>query len=140
VAADLCFGIGGKSWISKIPVIKTYAVLAFIGIVFYLSHDPVFETRAFQILPFLLAVMVGLKFLLAQWAFRSSLKKHLLARSSINNYLIIWSILALAFIVPIVLLFHREKWIVSVSLGIILLLPLARIGFSPLAVSFGRHR
>jgi len=55
------------------------------------------------------------------------------------TYLIVWGILAATFLTSAVFLFHQESWILSLCLGILLLLPLARIGFSPIALSFGRH-
>jgi hypothetical protein len=56
------------------------------------------------------------------------------------KYLAIWLALAASLLVPTVLSFQHEPWILSLALGIILLLPLARIGFSPLALALGRHR
>lgn len=138
-AADLCFGFAGKSWITNAPILKNLAFLALLGVLFYLGHDSQFDRTLFRILPLLLAFPLVLKFVLALWAFRASLQKRLLARSAVMSYLIVWGILAIAFLTPALLLFHHEKWIVSFCLGIVLFLPLARIGFSPIALSFGRH-
>ena len=140
VAADLCFGLCGKSWVSAVPGLKIYGIMALFGLVCYLAHEPGFEKKLFQFLPFLLTLLVMLKFALAQWAFRASLKKQLLTRAAMLKYLIVWTALAVAFLVPTVVMLHRESWILPLALGIILILPLARIGFSPIALSLGRHR
>ncbi len=138
-AADLCFGSVGKSWIANGPILKYLAFGTLLGVVFYLSRDPQFDRTLFRILPMLLALPLVLKFILALWAFRTSLRKKLLASSAVITYLVVWAILALVFLIPALVLFHQERWIVSLCLGILLLLPLARIGFSPIALSYARH-
>jgi len=138
-AADLCFGSVGKSWIANAPILKYLAFIAVVGVVFYFAHDPQFDSRLFRILPMLLALPLVLKFVLALWAFHTSLQKKLLARSAVMTYFIVWGILGIVFITPSLVLFHQEQWIVSLCLGILLLLPLARIGLAPIALSRGRH-
>ena len=140
IAADLCYGLCGKSWLNSVPALKIYGLMALFGLVAYLAHDPRFERRLFRLLPLLLTFLVLFKFALAHWAFRISLKRQLLTRAAMFKYLLIWTTLAVAFLVPTVVMFHRESWTISLALGIILLLPLARIGFSPIALSLGRHR
>jgi len=137
--ADLCFGPARKSWLANAPILKYLALVALFCVLFYLGHDPQFDRTLFRILPLLLALPLVLKFVLALWAFRTSLRKKLLSRSSAITYLIVWGILAATFLTSAVFLFHQERWILSLCLGILLLLPLARIGFCPIALSFGRH-
>jgi hypothetical protein len=140
VAADLCFGFAGKSWVAGVAVFKIYGLMALGGVLVYLAHDSKFEQTLFRFLPVVLASLVGLKFFLAQWAFRISLKRQLLTRAAMIGYLAAWTLLAVAFLVPTVVMYHRQSWILSLALGIILLLPLARIGFCPIALNLGRHR
>jgi hypothetical protein len=139
-AADLCFPLCGKSWVAGLPALKIYVLLALFELLSYLAHDPQFERQFFRLLPFLLAVLVMLKLALAQWAFRLSLKRQLLSRAAMLKYLIVWTTLAVAFLVPTLVLFHSERWNSSLALGILLMLPLARIGLCPIALSLGRHR
>jgi hypothetical protein len=139
-AADLSLGWTGKTWAAKAAVLKLYLVLALGFLLAWLARNPRFEGTLFELLPPLLAFLILLKLVLAQWAFRTSLKRHLLARPAMLKYLVAWIALATAFLLPTVLMFHYEKWILSLALGIILLLPLARIGFAPLALSRSRHR
>jgi hypothetical protein len=140
VAADLYFGWSRTAWSVRVAALKIYVVLALGFLVAYLARSPRFEATFFNTVPFLLAFLILLKLVLAQWAFRASLKRQLLARSTMLKYLAIWLALAAALLIPTVLSFHHEPWILSLALGIILLLPLARIGFSPLALALGRHR
>ena len=140
VAADLCYGLFGKSWVAGVLVIKPYCFLALFGLLSYLVHDPEFEKSLFQFLPFLLALLVLFKLALAQWAFRVSIKRQLLTRAAMLKYLLVWTALAVAFLVPTLVMYHRESWGLSLALGIVLMLPLARIGFSPIALTLGRHR
>ena len=140
IAADLCFGLRGKAWGSWVPGLKVYGLLGLAGLLSYLTNDPRFEQKLLQFLPFVLALLVMLKLFLAQWAFRISLKKNLLTLAMVLKFLVVWTALAAAFLVPAMVVYHRESWIASLALGIILMLPLARIGFSPIALDLGRHR
>ena len=140
VAADLWFGLCGKSRLAAVPAVKTYGVLALFGLLSWLLDNSRFERRLLQILPFLLGSLVLIKFALAQWAFRVSIRRELLSRASMWRYLLAWSVMAVALVLPTTMVFYRESWIVSATLGIILALPLARIAFSPIALSLGRHR
>ena len=99
-----------------------------------------FHETFFQMLPGLLACLVGLKFFLAQWTFRAALKQRLIARGTVVRYLCIWTLLAAGLLVPVAAVWHRESVVIPLCLGIILMLPLARIGFAPVALDRGRHR
>jgi len=140
IAADLWFGLCGQKQVAAVPGVKIYALLALYALLSYLMTDAGFERTLFQILPFALAGLLVCKLILARWAFRVSLQRQLLTRAALLQYLCFWSIFAVAFVVPAVLRFHRERWITSLVLGILLLLPLARIAFSPIALSLSRHR
>jgi hypothetical protein len=87
-------------------------------------------------LPFLLAA----KFLLAFLAFRVSLKCRLLAPSALAAYLVVWTLLAAGLLAALLILTRPPReLILPLSLGIVLLVPLARIGFCPIALSRNRH-
>jgi hypothetical protein len=140
VAADLCFGLTRKSWASKVPVLKFYATLALVGLIFWLGNDAALQRTLSRMLPFLLAFVVILKLFLAQWSFRVSISKRVLARSAVLKYVAIWTVLAAALLVPTAIVLRHESWMPSLSLGIILALPLARVGFCPTALAMERHR
>ena len=140
IPADLWLACTPKSWPAKIVVIKLYAGLALAWLLSYLGRDARFEDTLYHVLSVLFACLILLKLVLAQQAFRACLRKRLLAASAVLNYLLVWLALIAALLVPTLLLFHHEKWILSIALGIVLLVPLARNGFAPIALSFNRHR
>ena len=129
------------SWIHRI-----YATIIWIVIglgcawLFAVTHrNTIFRQTFFQILPGLLAFLVLLKFVLAQWAFRAALKKRLMARLTVTRYLGIWASLTVAVLAPVVFVYRQESGMIALYFGILLLVPLARIGFAPLALERGRH-
>jgi len=95
---------------------------------------------SWKVVAFDLAALVIGKFLLARRFFRICLKRGLLSRSTMLNYLGVWTALAAVFLIPAVAIFHWEKWVFSLALGIVLLLPLARIGLTLIVVNVSRHR
>ena len=105
-----------------------------------IHQNSVFRQIFFRFLPGLLLSLVVLKFLLAQWAFRVAFKRQLIARLTLIRYLCIWTSLAIVVLVPVIVVCREESGMIPLYLGIILLLPLARIGFAPLALDRGRHR
>jgi len=135
-------GVTRGTWIHRV-----YGTILWIVIglgcawLFAVTHpNTPFRQTFFQILPALLAFLVLLKFLLAQWAFRAAFKRQLIARLTLIRYLGIWAALAAVLLAPVVVVCHQEKGMIPLYLGIILMLPLARIGFAPLALDRGRHR
>ncbi|MGH7970863.1 MAG: hypothetical protein ACREIC_19250, partial [Limisphaerales bacterium] len=137
--ADLWLVLAGDSWVAKAPVLKIYAVMAVIGVISSLAGKPGFLDRLPASLPIFLALAVVLKGLLAQWAFRAALRRHLLTRSAILKYLALLTCLAGIFLFPTWAALHGETWLPSLDLGVILLLPMARIGCAPLVLSRARH-
>jgi hypothetical protein len=140
VAADLCFGFAGKSWVSKVMVLKTYVAGTAIVLFIFLSRDATIEKVLLAALPFFLGTMLIFKFTLAQIAFRRAVRRALVDRSLMVTYVSAWLLVASAFSVPTLALFHEFKWVISACLGILLALPLARIAFVPIAIGLGRHR
>lgn len=108
---------------------------------FAVTHpNTAFRQTFFHILPGLFALLVGLKFFLAQWAFRAAFKRQVIARPTLIRYLCIWAFLAVVVLAPVMIVCHQESGMLPLYLGIIFLLPLARIGFAPLALNRGRHQ
>ena len=130
------------TWIYRIygAIIFTVLGIGFAGW-FAVTHPYTsFHDTYFLVFPNFLAWLVGLKFFLAQWAFRAAYKKRLIARRAQVGYLGMWILLAALFLVPFAVVCHRSVGFIPFCLVIILLLPLARIGFAPLALDYGRHR
>ena len=97
-----------------------------------------------RVLPCLLACLVALKGLLAFVAFRIARKRRLLSRSELVGYLSVWGVIVAVLLVILAVMAwvipppHRGT-ILGWALGIVLLVPLARIGFCPIALAWNRH-
>jgi hypothetical protein len=139
VAANLCFGINHR-WLKLWPVLSPYGLLILYGLLVLYSGVPGFRRAISTALPFVLGALVVAKFWLARRVFRVCLRRGWLSRSAFFKYGCVWAALAAWFLVPTLIFMHREAEIVSIVLGIILLLPLARIGLAVLIVNLSRHR
>lgn len=130
------------TWIYRVYGTVIWAVLGLgFAWLFAVTHpNTPFRETFFHILPGLLVFLVVLKLFLAQWAFRVAFKNQLIARLTLIRYLCIWTLVAVVLLAPVVFVCHEESGVMPLCLGIILLLPLARIGFVPLALNCGRHR
>ena len=135
VAVNLWCGINHR-WLSKWPVLSPYVLLILYGLLVLCSGYPEFRLA----LPFVLGALVVAKFWLAGRVFRICLRRGWLSPSAMLKYLGIWVSLVVLFLVSAIAFFHREDALISVLLGIILLLPLARIGLAVLVLNLVRHR
>ncbi len=139
VAVSLGFVWSGHRNLESMPVLMMVAFWAAAIALSVLKRDETFWVPFLRLLPVLLASLVLLKFLLALVAFRISLKRGLLSGSSVAGYLAVWTLLAGAFLLLTAILFHGTEWMLPLSLGVVLLTPLARIGFCPIALDWSRH-
>ena len=86
------------------------------------------------------AALVAVKFLCAGQIYRTALKRRLLTRAAVRDYLIVWSLLVAALMATLLLLVKPDQTvIVPAGLGVILLVPLVRIGLAPLSLAWARH-
>ena len=139
IAVSLGFTWSGRPWLARMPVwLMLAACLGGMTVAMMASDDATWNSFKW-LAPGLLAGLLAVKFLLAFLAFRLSLKRGLLAPSAFVVYLAVWTLLAAALLVPATILFHGQPGFLSLSLGIILLTPLARIGFCPIALAWNRH-
>jgi hypothetical protein len=139
IAVNLCCTWSGKKWFNGVPTL--WFLAAYLGVfsLFILSRNSAFWDPFCRILPVLLACLIGVKFLLAFLAFRLSLQRRLLASSALVAYLIVWVLLAAVLLIPAAILFHDKPLFAPSAMGILLLTPLARIGFCPIALAWNRH-
>jgi len=135
-------GVTMGSWIHRFYGTIIWTVIGFgCAWLFAITHpNTPFRETFFRILPGLLGFLVVLKFFLALWAFRAAFKRQLIARLTLIRYLGIWASLAVVVLAPVIIICHQTSGMTPLYLGIILMLPLARIGFAPLALNRGRHR
>jgi hypothetical protein len=139
IAVNLCCTWSGKRWLANVPSLMLVVGYAGILTVSLLNENIAYWNAFVRYVPALLVGLVVVKFLTAFLAFRISLQRRLLAPSALAAYLAIWSLLVIAFLTVAILSHPPKEWIFSVSLAIVLLMPLARIGFCPIALSWNRH-
>jgi hypothetical protein len=88
----------------------------------------------------LAAGLLAVKFLLAYEAFRTVLRRRLLAPVTVAAYLAVWVLLVAALLATTLLLARpAADLMLPAALGVVLLVPLARIGLAPLALAWARH-
>ncbi len=141
-AIHLCFEFIGNRWASALPTLMVLAVVLGANALSILEQEHFrYSYILFQLIILLfLPILLAVKFLLAFLAFRVSLKRRLLAPSSLVGYLVVWSLLVAAALTTMVILSpHYVEFILANSMLIVLLAPLARIGFCPIALSHTRH-
>jgi hypothetical protein len=139
IAVNLCCTWSGKRWLNGVPTLLFLVAYLSVFLLSILSRNSVFWDPFRRVLPTLLACLIAVKFLLAFLAFRLSLRRRLLAPSALVGYLIVWLLLAASLLIPAAILFHGNPWFVTSAMGIVLLTPLARIGFCPITLSWNRH-
>jgi hypothetical protein len=140
IAANLCFMLPGSRWIATVPTLMFVAFAAAMIMFFTLEENGAYWHPLSRILPILLVCLVAVKFLLAFLSFGISLKRRLLAPDVVVNYLTVWILLVVALLATMVFLSRPPKELIfPFSLGVVLLVPLARIGFCPIMLARFRH-
>ena len=139
IAVNLGFVGSGNRRLAAIPVLMMVAVYAGVFALSILSRNSAYWNAFWRLVPGLLAGLIAVKFLLAFLAFRLSLKRGLLAPFAVVAYLAVWTPMVAALLVPAAVLLHDTEWLLPSSLGIVLLVPLDRIGFCPIALAWNRH-
>jgi hypothetical protein len=139
IAVNLCFVWSGKRRLMGMPVLLVVGIYASALTISILSQHQALWNSFCRLVPGVLAGLIVVKFLLAYLAFRVSVKRGLLAPSAIMSYLGVWTLLAIALLIPTAILLHGTTLALPYALGIILLVPLARIGFCPITLAWNRH-
>jgi hypothetical protein len=73
---------------------------------------------------------------------RLALKRRLMSQSAVVGYLLVWGLMVaslLTLLGVMVSIVPPQGTILGWALGIVLLVPLARIGFGPIALAWNRH-
>jgi hypothetical protein len=139
IAVNLCFTLSGNRRLAALPTLMLLGLWLGGIILSWLAVFYGYWDSFWRLVPGLLFCLIALKFLLAFLAFQVSLKRNLLSHSALRTYLVVWILLVAGLLIPTVILFHDQEWIVPLSLGIVLLMPLARIGFCPITLGWNRH-
>jgi hypothetical protein len=139
IAVNLCCTWSGKQRLYGVPTVMFIA--AYLGVFAFviLSRNSASWNSFMRIVPCVLVCLIAVKFLVAFLAFRVSLQRRLLAPPALAGYLIVWTLLAATLLIPAAILFHDKYWLPTLLMGIVLLIPLARIGLCPITLDWNRH-
>jgi hypothetical protein len=137
--AGLCFVLTGNRRIASVPVWLIFAYGTGLFMVIILEQNGVYWHAFLRLVPWLLVCLVAVKFLLAFVSFGASLKRRLISPDAVVNYLTVWAVLVVVLLATLAFTRPPREWIFPLSLGVVLLVPLARIGFCPLALARCRH-
>jgi hypothetical protein len=143
IAVNQCFARSGNRWLTCVPILAflaLYAITVMLSLALHSDYWVEILQRFVPFVPGLLACLVAVKLLLAFLAFRVCLKRRLFAPSEMAGYLAVWVVLV-ALLLAVVLILPRpsNELILPLSLGVVLIVPLARIAFSPIALAHSRH-
>jgi hypothetical protein len=142
-SVNLCFSRSGVRSLVDLPVLMFIAlipsVVTFVGLT---SNEVIWNAmlKLAPLTPTILACMVAVKLLLAFLGFRASLKRRFLTASAMLGYMVVWMLLVAALLMLVLHLPLPSKvWLLPVSLVVVLLVPLARISFCPIAIEHSRQ-
>jgi hypothetical protein len=138
MASQWCTVIS-RTWIATVPGIVAYVGLITWGIVIYLWRQPEYRSLVLQVVTVLMGALLVAKFGLAAWLLRNSVSRGRLARETAYRYVAIWLALAALLVVPVIYQWHDAPWSLALTMGLILSVPLARVGLAPLMFSRVRH-
>ena len=137
---NLCFVLIGNRWANQAPVLLLMPGFFGFVAVFILFQNGFQFDWLWNHFSELVAGLLALKFLLAFQGFHAALKRRLLAPSTVVGYLVVWILLVAAFLATLRLLISPDPaQVLPASLVIVLFVPLARIGFAPLALAWTRR-
>jgi hypothetical protein len=143
IPVSLGFVLSGNRRLVQLPGGNIVAIYLGGMTLAVMAQDEALWISFCRLLPALLAALVALKFLLAFLAFRISVKRRLLSRSALVGYLWGWFLLVAGLLLLLSVMVTvsppDQAAILPLALGIVLLVPLARIGFCPIALSWNRH-
>ena len=137
---NLCFALPGVKRIANVPAFLICPVIM-LGIgLHWLSQNDIYWSLFLQFLPALLLFLTLIKFAFASYAFGASVKRRLLDRQAVANYLLIWAgLVAVLDGAALTVIHPAGQWLFSLFLGAVLLAPLGRIGLAPMALARFRH-
>ena len=139
---SLYIGLSGREWIVKSSVLLTLSFLTALGpLAQWIIGNRDVELAIWNALPWIPAVLVGLKMSAAIWVATRLYRSRLLSDHTLVTGAACWLVVVLA-------LYSLLAWLVSTPhiphyfllLIAILQIPLARLSAAPLALAWNRHR
>jgi hypothetical protein len=142
MVANLCLALAGRTWVAVTAV--TVSLVLLMGLVLagiLLSQHPATWGPLRRLAWWLAPAAVALKLLLAGSAVRALLRRRLVTPRALAGWLAVW-------LLAVVALCGAFGWLLPPELAgwagcafaAVLLVPLARLALSPLALEWNRHR
>lgn len=139
---SLFIGMSGRAWLVKASVFVTLSLLTLIvPTVLWVLRNGEAISALWNALPWILAVLVGVKISAAAWIALRLRDRRLASDRTLVLGALCWAVAVLALYGLLVwllptLIFHTYLLVLVAILGI----PLARLAAAPLALSWNRHR
>ena len=114
-----------------------------LGVLFFTSNNGGAYRRLvyFPLLPWLIAFAVTTKFTVAACAFGNSLRRGLVSLRFVVGYVFFWLLATATLLAGVVMAVPYEGWKQHLFMfALVLAVPLARIGVSPILLSWNRHQ
>jgi hypothetical protein len=142
LVVNLYIGLTGRPWVGWVGVSIGAALLfalPFVGQ--WVSRHPQSHETLRRLLPWLVGAAAALKGLVAGWALRALYRRRLVAPSALAGLLAAW-VLAVASLFAVLAWLLPRAWVspADIALGVVLVVPLARLAVAPLALEWNRHR
>jgi hypothetical protein len=142
LVVNLYVCLTGRPWVAGVGVSIGAALLfalPFVGQ--WVSRHPESPETLRRLLPWLAGAAVALKGCLAGWALRALYRRRLVAPSALAGLLAAW-LLAVASLFAVLAWLLPRAWVspADIALGVVLVVPLARLALAPLALEWNRHR
>jgi hypothetical protein len=139
---NLLIGMAGREWVHRVFIFigVVFAISFLIAAMWFLIH-PEYHERIRVVGPWLMAAAVALKLLTAALAIRALRRRRLVSDRTLAGFALAWIVIAAT-------LFGLLRWVIpgevvattAIAMGIVLIMPLARLSAMPLALSWNRHR
>jgi hypothetical protein len=139
---SVLLGLSGRKWIIQGSIFGGTTALVVLGyIAGWIYRNPESHAAVLIALPWLLGACVLCRLLAAAWALRRILCKNLMEIRTLQLWLFTWLMVGLT-------LFGTFAWIVPSELvpphylafAVLLVMPMARLAATPLALAWNRHR
>ena len=144
LAKGLVFGLSGRAWLQPIPFVGLGLLLPALAFGSWLAHHPEYDDTlrtARALLPWAMGLAVLLKLSAVGSAGYAAVRRGLWERGSLAAVAGVWLVTAGCLLVVLSSLIPPGTLPRGViPLGVVLLLPLARILAAPLALEWNRHR
>jgi len=139
---SLHIGLTGREWLIKGSVLLTLTFLILLGpIVEWIIDSPSVQRALWDALPWILAMLVGVKMSAAAWIATRLYRSRLLGDRALVAGAACWCVAVLA-LYGVLVWFFSTPFVARYVLALvaILAIPLARLSAAPLALAWNRHR